>query len=152
MSLLQQIKDQQLAARLKKDALASALLTTLYSEAQMVGKNKGQETTDDEVIAVVRKFLKGVNETLEALRGSINRQDDARCTTALREKEILESYLPQSPDRASMVAALQEVLASDSKAPNIGLLMGVLTKKFGAALNKAEASALAKDWIEGRRE
>ncbi|HLP27579.1 MAG TPA: hypothetical protein VK147_02990, partial [Candidatus Didemnitutus sp.] len=63
--LLQQIRDAALAAR--KAAFGPAaepqwrkdLLVTLLSEAEMFGKNEAnRESTDEEVIGVIKKFLK----------------------------------------------------------------------------------------------
>lgn len=67
MTLIQQIKDKQIAARKSGDSLAS-LYTTLLGEASIIGKNAGnRETTDVEVVAVVKKFIKNIDETVQAL-------------------------------------------------------------------------------------
>ena len=66
MSLIQTIKTAQVAARKARDPSAS-LLTTLIGEAEMVGKNAGREVTDQEVVATIKKFIKGIDETLKAV-------------------------------------------------------------------------------------
>lgn len=103
MSLLDTIKKDQFEARKNKDAVKASLLAALFSEASMIGKNAGnRETTDDETIKVIQKFLKDVQETLDALKLS----SDARVAVAQAEKAILEAYLPK---RASETEVLAEI-------------------------------------------
>ena len=87
--ILEKIKNASLAARKAKEALAATLLTTLYSEAVNVGKNNGnRDTTDAEAVAVVKKFLKGVDETISYLEKT-GGDNATALTTARSEKEIL---------------------------------------------------------------
>ena len=66
--LLETINQDRNEARKMKYTATATLLTTLYSEAQMVGKNDGnRETTDAEVVAVIKKFVKNIDETLSNL-------------------------------------------------------------------------------------
>ena len=88
MTLMEQIKEKQIIAR-KSGAADASLLTTLLGEAAMVGKNAGRETTDQEVIAVVKKFIKNIDETVSAL--SSRGQDAA---SFLAERSVLERFLP----------------------------------------------------------
>ena len=64
MSLIEKIRVDQLASRKAAfnypatNKLQADLLTTLLGEEVMVGKNAGsRETTDAEVIAIVKKFI-----------------------------------------------------------------------------------------------
>ena len=98
MSLMEQIKSQQVQARLSRHASAS-LLTTLLGEAAIVGKNAGRETTDDEVVAVVKKFIKNLDETIAALS---SRNQDA--TAFLAELGVLEQFLPQQLSEYELTA------------------------------------------------
>lgn len=90
MSILEQIRADSVSARKSGDKLKSGLLVTLLSEAQTVGKNAGRETTDEETIAVIKKFIKNSNQVAEAARDNITAE-----TNAYKEIEILESYLPK---------------------------------------------------------
>lgn len=137
--LLEKIKADQLAARKNKEALKATLLTTLFSEAQMKGKNAGRETTDEETIQVIQKFLKGINETITYLQKGL---DGGLLATVVGEKEILEAYLPKmatEDEIKSEVAALKAAGAA-----NIGAIMKGLKDKFGSALDGKLASQLAK--------
>lgn len=91
MTLIQRIKRDQVEARMNRDTIRANLLTTLIGEAEMVGKNAGnRESTDSEVAAVIKKFVKNAQETLTALqaRGGFNE-------VVAVEISILESYLPK---------------------------------------------------------
>ena len=141
MSLLETIKKDQFEARKSKDAIKASLLTTLYSEASMIGKNAGnRETTDDETIKVIQKFLKGVNETIAILEKANN---VASLGSSVREKEILEAYLPKMATEAEVRATVSELKAMG--ATNIGEIMKLLKLRFGSALDGKMASQLAKE-------
>lgn len=88
MTLMEQIKNKQIVAR-KAGSVDASLLTTLLGEAAMLGKNAGRETTDQEVVAVVKKFIKNIDETVSALAAR-NRDADS----FLAERAVLEQFLP----------------------------------------------------------
>lgn len=140
MALLQRIQSDALAARKRQDKLASSLLVTLGSEAAMVGKNDNRDTTDAETEAVIRKFLKGINEVL-----NIRPQDKV----ALAEKAMLESYLPKQMSEDELKEALLEVakaLNLDKISPkDTGALMKGLSAKYAGRYQGGQASALIKN-------
>lgn len=88
--LLEKIKQDQLQSRKDRTEGKTSLLTTLYSESAMVGKNQNRETTDSEVISVIKKFMKNNEE----FRKSIDKNEDTYFRLQL-EYGILESYLPK---------------------------------------------------------
>ena len=55
----------------------------------MVGKNANRETTDQEVVAVVKKFIKNIDETVVALTSRGQSAD-----SFLAERAVLEQFLP----------------------------------------------------------
>ena len=88
-------------------------MTTLLGEATAIGKNAGnRETTDDEVVSVIKKFIKNINETVTAL---VSRNEDA--STYIAEREILERYLPKQLNEAELfkLAASQESMPAFMK-------------------------------------
>lgn len=92
MELLLKIKTDLFGLRKAgTDKLSINLLTTLYSEAANVGLNDGKrESTDAEVISVIRKFIKNLNECISV---GITKQVDVSKYEA--ERDILNAYLPQ---------------------------------------------------------
>ena len=101
MTLIEEIKQKQIAAR-KAGSAEASLLTTLLGEAAMVGKNAGRETTDQEVVAVVKKFIKNIDETVSAL--SSRGQDAA---SFLAERSVLERFLPLQLTELALVNIAQ---------------------------------------------
>lgn len=139
--LLETIKAASLAARKAKDAEQAALLTTLFAEAARIGKDAGnRETTDEETVRVVRKFLKGIDESLAVLT-----QDEARAR-ALRERAVLEQFLPKLVTGAELSAVVSDIVATlPEKTPKqMGLVMKALRDRLGGAYDGNEASTLVK--------
>jgi len=86
MSLIEKIKAEQLEARKSRDSVRASLLTTLLGEVGLVAKNAGHaNATDEEVVAMVKKFIKNNESIPESARHAVH---DA-------ELAILNSYLPQ---------------------------------------------------------
>ena len=104
--LIENLKEDQLIARKNRDQIKATLLTTLIGEAEMVGKNAGNRAPfDEEVVAVVKKFLKGINETIAVLTKS---GQDA--TQFEKEREILDSYLPTQLTKGKLVVMLDSAV------------------------------------------
>jgi uncharacterized protein YqeY len=83
--LIEQIKADYLTHRKAKNTVAVALLSTLIGEVQT--KEKVVGTMDDaSVVAVIKKFIDGVNET-------IHHQGVSEQTTL--ELAILTEYMPK---------------------------------------------------------
>lgn len=142
MSTLEQIKKDQFEARKNKEVMKASLLTTLFSEASMKGKNAGRETTEEETIQVVQKFLKGVNETIGYLeKGGVDNTE--ALSTVQAEKAILEAYLPKMATREQILAEVISLKAAG--AANIGAIMKGLKEKFGSSLDGKLASEVAKN-------
>ncbi len=139
--LLDTIKAASLEARKNRDTDKASLLTTLFAEAARVGKDAGnRDTTDEETLRVVRKFLKGVDESLGLLT-----QREAR-ERALREKAVLEAFLPKQVSGAELAAAVSDIVASlAEKGPKqVGAVMRQLKDRFAGAYDGKEAKSLAE--------
>lgn len=144
MSLVEKIKKDSLEARKAKDGLRATLLTTLYSEVVNVGKNNGnRDTTDAEAVAVVKKFMKGVDETLAALKATT----DPRHETALAEKLVLETYLPKQLSEAELKVAIADLIdALPEKNPKqMGVLMKQMKERYEGQYDGQLASKLIKE-------
>ena len=145
MSLITTLKHDSLVARKARDAQAASILTTLLGEAQMPGKNDGnRDSTDEEVAAVIKKFLKGVNETL------VLRAGDARL---LREKAILEAYLPATLDDAALRSAIGVVIEESGivspTARDMGALMKALQARYPGQIDGKAASVVLREVLAG---
>lgn len=144
MSLLQQIKNDQLTARKNREAIKASLLTTLIGEAANIGKNDGnRETTDAEVVAVVKKFVKGLDEIITV---AITYTDKDKAEQSIAEKAILQVYLPKQMTEAELSVAIAdiktEVGATNPK--DMGKVMAALKAKFEGQYDGKQASVLIK--------
>lgn len=141
MSLLAQIKKDQLTARKSKDLIAASLLTTLIGEAEMVGKNDGnRDSTDAEVVAVIKKFVKNANDTLKVLSAT-----DSRGPNLLAELEILEGYLPAQFTEDDLTRILSNIQAEIFAGPkDMGKMLGLLKARHAGEYDGALASKVAK--------
>ena len=131
MTLMEQIKVKQVQAR-KSGSIEASLLTTLLGEAAMVGKNAGRETNDAEVVAVVKKFVKNIDETVSALT---SRGQDA--ATFVAERDVLEQFLP---DQLSENALIEVAKCQ----PNMPAFMKHLKENFAGKYDGKLASTVAK--------
>lgn len=141
-TLLDVINQDRTMARKEQDSFKATLLTTLYSEAARVGKDDGNRvSTDEEVTKTIRKFLKGITETLAVLP-----KEDARTVELEMEKKILESYLPAQVTGDALKSLVVSIVATlAEKSPKqMGAVMAKL-KETGAVYDGKEASALVKE-------
>lgn len=151
MSLLARLQADALAARKARDTDTATLLVTLYAEAAKVGKDKAnRDSTDSEVLAVVRKFVSNNDDTLRALMtpetldtnaGRVARRDKLQL-----EQAVLRTYLPTETPLAEIEAAVAELVATlpDRSPKQQGVLMKTLATRFGEALNKQTAATVAR--------
>ncbi len=90
MSTLDRIKADQLAARKARNTPEASLLTTLISECTAVGKNQGRDSTEDEVIRAVKKFMGSIDEFIVKVGDS---KPDVKLKLET-EKAIVKRYVP----------------------------------------------------------
>jgi uncharacterized protein YqeY len=146
MTLLTDIKDAQLVARKAHDAVATGVLTTLYSEAAMVGKNANppRESTDAEVAATIRKFLK---TTREFIMMAGDRRDADTVNRLSAEEEILEGFLPQQMTVDEITAVVRSFVEQNglTNSKSMGLVMTMLKEQYGGMYDGKVASQIIKD-------
>jgi uncharacterized protein YqeY len=152
VSLLNQIKDRLLLARKSKEGYETkALLTALYSEAEMVGKNASPPrlTTDVEVIAMVNKFMKGIQECQVSAR---DRRDSDWCDKLAIEEELLRDFLPAQMTECQLTVAIVSII-NDNGITNLkgtGMVMRLLKEQFGGTYDGKQASDLVKAFLSSK--
>lgn len=138
------IRLNQVESRKNKDALKATLLTTLLGEIYKVGKDKGVPeengnpmTSDEDATAVVKKFLKGVNDTYEYVKtaGNVEAQD-----VCLAERAILESYLPRQMTKDQIKGAIMSGGLGTLSGANKGQLMKYLKENFAGQYDGKDAA------------
>lgn len=140
MTLLQQVKSDQIAARKSRDTLKATLLTTLIGEAEGDSKRTGEEITDSKIIGLVQKFIKGANDTLKVVGyvGDVAVQSNA-------ELHILNGYLPQQLTETQLIEIVTAIKAEISATPkDMGKVMGLLKSRHEGQYDGKIASAVVK--------
>lgn len=139
--LFEKLQKDALEARKNKDADRAALLTTVLSQVKTMAIDDGhREPNDQDVLKVVRSFLKGVNENLElAAKGTISADEKAKSEY---EKGALEEYLPPQLKADDLKKILKE-----AGVKNIGEAMKLLKEKYDGQYDGKMASAIAKEVI-----
>jgi len=144
MSLLQQIKIAQLKARKERNTIAVNVLTTLVGEAEAIGKNAGnRETTDSEVVALAKKFIKNIDETIGLIK------EPAALNDLLCERLYVEQFLPKQLTTEELRATL-EGLTNELNAHTLremGKVMKVLKERYDGQYDGAAASTMIKGML-----
>jgi len=142
MMLVERIKADNLAARKARNIETSTLLTTLYAEVVKIGKDAGnRETTDEETVVVVKKFIKGIDETLH--------YKGAPDATLQHEKEILVEYLPvqlSDDELEEIIRDLVLTMNADS-VKQMGSVMSALKSEYNGEYDGMTASKLVKSYL-----
>lgn len=145
-TLLETLQKDQLQSRKDRDAIKTSLLTTLFSEAVNVGKNQGNRaSTDEEVIAVIKKFVKGSKENIEIYTKTGKTE---ALNLANQELDILQTYLPQTVSEDVLKVRIVEVMSKlnlPKESSSLGKVIKELKNEFGSTLDGALASKLVKE-------
>lgn len=130
---LSKIKKDWIKSRKEKSPLA-AFIGTLVSDASMIAKNDGRDApTEDEVLRVLKKHLKGLDETLSA---------NPKATEILHQKNFVVRFLPQTMSEAELRDKLRGL-----KFGSMGEVMGYLKSNYGAQVDMKMASGIAKEFV-----
>jgi uncharacterized protein YqeY len=141
-TLLERIRQDSLAARKARETEKGTFLVTLLAEAAKVGKDDGnRESTDAEVTAVIKKFIKNTDETLRVLGA-----DSAARAQPEAELAILQAYLPRQATEDEVRAAVGRIVAelAERNPKQMGFVMGKLNAEFAGNFDKGVASKLVK--------
>lgn len=143
MSLIAQIQQANLQARKAKQTKDALLYSTLLGECLAKGKNDGnRETTDAEVVAIAKKFINNINETLVAILSS---SSDA-CTdyNLLREKELLSAFIPAQLSELEL-----RTISAAHKTEGLPAIMKFLKDNHVGLYDGKLASSIAKEVLAG---
>ena len=139
LSKVDEIRTKQLEARKAKDVLQSSLLSTLIGAIEKKSKNLQpvRDLTDDEVVAEIKSMMKGVRETIDALRDT--GRDEAKLY-ASQEWVVLNSLLPSQMTEDEIKAFARKCVARGAK--SVGEVMKYFkVEKTGLYDGKAASDA-----------
>lgn len=156
MNILQQIKDASLEARKARETQKARFLSTLLSYCSMPGKNSLRESTDIEVITILKKFKANANVIIEAAmsRNSANAQtiiDDAKL-----EIQIIDSFMPKTMDESDLrlfIGKLVYELKLDIvTAKHIGVIMSLIKQRSTELVSGEMATKIIKEYFEPKQD
>jgi len=107
MTLLEQITEDYKQAMKNHEEVKKLALNYLLAQIKNKKIELRADPTDDDVIAVIKKEIKSLNETLLFLEKA-NKTDEISIET--QKKEILESYLPAMLSREETEALIDETI------------------------------------------
>lgn len=146
MSLVLQIKADQLQARKDRAKATAASLTTLLGDVEAIGKNDGnRETTDDETIAVIKKFIKNIDITIDNSHSGYEHLVDLH-----NEKDLLEAYLPAQLSEEEITKIVDDlciqitILAEPLTMKCMGQIMKHLNENYSGQFDGSLASSIVK--------
>ena len=148
MTTLDSVKAAQLQARKDKRADDASTLTTLIGEAEMIGKNDGNRvTTDAEVVAVIKKFVKNIDETLNILSTDSSKVDRVEALT--KEKALLSTFLPKQLGEEELRDILSGFVSNlvDKNPKAMGKVLASLKEHFAGRYDGALASKITKELL-----
>jgi uncharacterized protein YqeY len=147
MTLLQQLKDDSLTARKQKHNMAS-FMVTLYAEAAMVGKTKRNgESTDEEVISILKKFKAGAETIIQAAMKQNKPTGQQTIDQAKMEIFVLDGYLPKVLTESELRAAIQQSVNNPDVISSVGGIMSELKKEYTGQYDGALASKIIKELL-----
>ena len=123
MTLLEQITEDYKQAMKNHEEVKKSALNYLLAQIKNKKIELRADPTDDDVISVIKKEIKSLNETLLFLEKA-NKAEEVAIET--QKKQVLESYLPAMLSREQTEALINDTMAklgiSDLKTQR-GLLM-----------------------------
>lgn len=142
MSLIQEIKARQLAARKAREGLIASALTTLIGEAEVVGKNNNREVTDAEVVAMLKKFIKNATETRKTAHEYNNHIAVEQLDVELA---VYNQFLPVQMDEAQLEIAMNAIFLGNAitSKKQMGVLLKALKEQYSGQYDGATASKIA---------
>jgi uncharacterized protein YqeY len=108
MTLLEKITEDYKQAMKNHEEVRKLALNYLLAQIKNKKIELRADPTDDDVIAVIKKEIKSLNETLLFLEKA-NKADEIAIET--QKKEILQSYLPAMLSREQTEALINETIA-----------------------------------------
>ena len=142
--LLQDIKSELDKARKSKSSTIS-ILSLIYSNCLLIGKEKGNTgITDESIITLLNKMKKNTEETKAQAISSSREEMVKQCDNELA---VLNKFLPSQLDKTDLTRII-EVFISENKNTNIGMIMKYLKSKYSGQYDGKLASEIVKGLLK----
>jgi uncharacterized protein YqeY len=138
----EQINKDYMTAFKSKNTVAKNLLSVVKGEIQTIEKNTGVENiSDEDVIKILTKIAKSLNETIKALSPIDGKGEDI--VQSVVELSIIQGYLPKQMSKEEVVDKVTELV-------NSGITqIGAIMKEFATLpADKKMVSEVIKETIK----
>lgn len=148
MSLFEQITADRIQAMRDKEDQKKTLLATLKGELDKnlkVLDGKKLDPTDEEVIALIKKFIKNAEETLKLAEAG-----KTPILPIANEIEILSAYLPKQLTEAEIRQAVLDIKAQfcgEERTATMKDVMQVFKNDFAGQYDGGLVSKIAKEML-----
>lgn len=147
MSLIATIKDAQMHARKSKDVDTLSTLQMILSYLKNEEIERRVELTDDDVVAVLRRFVKQLKDA-QADFTQAGRQDLVDKTNV--ELAIVSHYLPQLMDESEVKRIAESVIQSHGPVAqkDFGIVMGKVMKEVNGRADGKLVQSVVRQLID----
>ena len=147
--IVNQLKQDQLQARKDRDTNLATFLTTVFAEVVSVGKNDGnRETTDQETIAVLKKYIKRAEEMKTILedRGLLI---GVEIKAANFEIKVINHYLPKQLSEDDLNVVIAQIIEARefSSMQDMGKTMQALKAMYEGTYDGATAVDIVRQQL-----
>jgi uncharacterized protein len=139
--IAQEMKKQMATAMKAKDEVTRDILRLALGEVQTAEARENRTLNDEETIAVLRKLVKSIEETVGLTT------DEAQAKVLRREIEVLTGLLPARLSIEQIVQALASEHSAIKEAKNDGQATGIAMKHLkasGASVDGRDVGAAIK--------
>ncbi|MDR2541196.1 MAG: GatB/YqeY domain-containing protein [Candidatus Peribacteria bacterium] len=147
MALLSQLTDDYLQALKNKEEAKKLALNYVIAQAKNKKIELQKELSDDDIIALLKKEIKAINETLGFLEKAGNKPEEI--AEELEKKAVLESYLPATFSLADTEKLIDTLIAQLSII-DLKTQRGLLMKELMANYKSSIDGALVNEIINAR--
>ncbi len=143
--MLDRLRADTLQARQNKDTKRMAVLVPLLSDVLLLSKEKKRDATEEEIFAIIRKYIAGLDQTLNLIQHDASRQ--AQIDQATYEWELLNQYLPIQLTDAKLRDVIREFVAKleNPTAKDMGKIMSFLKSEYTGKYDGSKASSYVKE-------
>lgn len=120
-----------------KSQITSLLLSTFISDIEKIEKNYRKTISEQELISLIKQYLKGISET-EKVAGE---SEKTRV-----EKQVLTSFLPPQKSEAELNALIEDAIKATSATSikEFGKVMAIIRKDHEGTYDNESAARLIK--------
>lgn len=123
------------------DKFKMNLLKCVWSDIQKFQKDNNGVISGAEVVNIVKKYIKSIDDNLEKLKGKIQHQD-SYVINLNAEKEILKKYLPEQLTKTEMITMINTCKINKM---NFGQIMRWFKENHPNKYNGKTLSELVKE-------